>query len=73
MKGHAQARHNLRCKEGKVGSMVRAYKHFMIAASAGDNVYTKLDIIRRVAESRSRSTIYHQHDELNVLDINKLS
>jgi|AntRauTorckE5430_2_1112549.scaffolds.fasta_scaffold03286_4 TPR repeat protein len=40
MKGHVQARHNLRCKEGKVGSIVRAYKHLMIAASAGDNVYT---------------------------------
>jgi hypothetical protein len=40
MKGHVQARHNLRCKEGKVGSMVRAYEHFMIAASEGDNVFT---------------------------------
>jgi hypothetical protein len=40
MKGHVQARHNLRCKEGKVGCIVRAYKHLMIAASVGDNVYT---------------------------------
>jgi len=36
MQGHAEARYNLGCKEGKAGNIDRALKHFIIAAGSGD-------------------------------------
>ena len=35
MRGHVDARHNLGISEGRAGNMVRAFKHFMIAAGFG--------------------------------------
>ena len=36
-KGDVQARHNLGCIEGNAGNFHRAYKHFILAARAGDD------------------------------------
>ena len=36
MGGNIYARHNLGCKEISAGNYQRAYKHYMIAAKAGD-------------------------------------
>ena len=45
MKGHVQARHNLRCEEGKVESMVRAYKHFIIVDMSINNNKMMIQVI----------------------------
>ena len=36
MKGNVQARYNLACLEGEAGNKHRAWKHFLLAARAGD-------------------------------------
>ena len=38
MNGHVQARHNLGSSEGQAGNHVRAYKHLIIAARAGNEI-----------------------------------
>ena len=38
MNGSIQARNNLGCREGRGGNYQRAYKHFVMAAKAGDNI-----------------------------------
>lgn len=40
--GHPQARHNLGCTEGNNGNVKRAMKHFIIAASLGDDASLKI-------------------------------
>ena len=50
MRGDADARYNLGAKEGQVGNMGRALKHFMIAAGFG---YTRsLEVIKQMFMNR---------------------
>ena len=45
MSGQLDARHNLACLEGQAGNYHRAYKHFMVAARAGDE--GSMDAVKR--------------------------
>jgi len=45
MNGSVNARHNLGCIEGRSGNHHRAYKHYMIAAKAGDT--PSLDYVKK--------------------------
>ena len=45
MSGQLDARHNLACLEGQAGNHHRAYKHFMVAARAGDE--GSMDAVKR--------------------------
>ena len=66
MKGGAQARHNLGCIEGKAGNHQRAYKHFIIAAKAGDKgslEYVKKGFTNRfVTKDEYESTLRAYHE-----------
>jgi len=41
MAGGVQARHNLGCEEGNAGNIDRAFKHLMISANAGCDLFMK--------------------------------
>ena len=44
MNGSVLARHNLGCMEVRAGNLIRAYKHFILSARAGDK--TSLDQVK---------------------------